>query len=40
MSWGCQGMLKGRSGMDMVSDRWESIIFLFRDYIAIGSRDI
>ena len=40
MYWGCPGMLKGRSGMDMVSGRWESIIFLFRDYIAIGSRYI
>ena len=40
MSWGCPGMLKSSSGMDVVSNRWESIISLFRDYIAIGSRDI
>ena len=35
--WGCPGMLNNRSGMNMVSDRWESII---RDYIPIGSREI
>ena len=38
MSWGCPGMLK--SGMDVVFNRWKSIISLFRYYIPIGSRDI
>ena len=33
-------MLKSKSGMDMVSNRWESMISLFRDYIPIGYRDI
>ena len=26
MSWGCPGMLKSRSTMDMVSNRWEYIM--------------
>ena len=40
MSWGCPNMLKSRSSMDVVSNRWESIISLFRGYIPLGSRDI
>ena len=40
MSRGCPGILKRRSGMDLVSKRLESIIPLPRDYIPIGSRDI
>ena len=40
VSWGCPGILKSRSGMDMISNRWESIISLFRNCIPIGSRDI
>ena len=40
MSCGCPGILKSRSGMDVVSNRWESIISLFKGYIALGSRDI
>ena len=33
-------MLKSRGGMDVVSNRRESIISLFSDYIHRGSRDI
>ena len=40
MSWGCQGMLKSRSGIDVVSKRWESLRSLFRGYILLGARDI
>ena len=40
MYWGCPGMLKSISDMDMVPNRSESIISLFRDYIAIGSGEI
>ena len=40
MSWGCQGMLKSRSGIDVVSIRWESLRSLFRGYILLGARDI
>ena len=40
MSWGFSGMLKCRSDMDVVSNRWEPIWFLFRGYISLGSRDI
>ena len=40
MSWGSPGILKSSSGMDVVYNRWESVISLFRDYIPIGSRDI
>ena len=40
MSWGCPGMLKNGSGMDVVSNRWESIKSLFRGYILLGPRDI
>ena len=40
ISWGCQGMLKNRSDMDVVSNRWESIRSLFRGYIPLGARDI
>ena len=40
MSWGCPGMLKSSSDMDVVSNGWESIIYLFRNYNPIGSRDI
>ena len=39
MSWGCPGIFESSRGMDVVSNRWESIISLFRDYIPIGSRD-
>ena len=40
MSWGCPGMLKSSSDMDVVSNGWESYIYLFRNYNPIGSRDI
>ena len=40
MSWGFPGMLKCKSDMDVVSNRWEPIRVLFRDYISLGSRDI
>ena len=40
MSWGFPGMLKCRSDKDVVSNTWEPIGFLFRDYISLGSRDI
>ena len=40
MSWGWPGMLKIMSCMDVISNRWESIISLFRGYIPFGSRDI
>ena len=33
-------MLKSRSDMDIVSNRWESIRSLFRNYIPFGARDI
>ena len=33
-------MLKSRSGMDVVSNRLETIRPLFRGYIPLGSRDI
>ena len=39
-SWGCPGMLKSSSDMDVVANGWESIIYLFRNYNPIGSRDI
>ena len=32
-------MLKSSNGMDVVYNRWESVISLLRDYIPIGSRD-
>ena len=35
ISWGCPGMLKSRIGMDAVSKRWESIVSLFKGYIAL-----
>ena len=40
MSWGCSGMFKSWSGMDVVSNRWEFIKSLFRGHIPLGSRDI
>ena len=40
MYQGCPGILKSSSGIDVVSNRWQSIISLFRDYIPFGSRDI
>ena len=40
MSWGFTGMLKNRSGMHMVSNRWEFVILLLKDYMPIGSRNI
>ena len=40
MSWGYQSILKSKSGMDVVSNRWESIMSLFRSYISLGSEDI
>ena len=40
MPWGYPGTLESSSGMDVLSNRWESIISFFRDYIPIGSRDI
>ena len=40
MSWGCPGILKSSSDMDVISNRWESVKSLFRDYIPIGYRDI
>ena len=33
MSRGCPGMLKSRSDMDVVSNRWESIKSLVQGYI-------
>ena len=36
MSWGSSGMLKSKSGMDVISN----IISLFRGYILLGFRDI
>ena len=33
-------MFKNSSGLDVVSNRWESIKSLFRNYIPLGSRDI
>ena len=38
MPWGCPGMIKSRNGMDVVSNRWEFIISLFRSYILLGSQ--
>ena len=38
--WGCQGMLKSRSNMDVVSNRCESIRSFFRGYIPLGATDI
>ena len=38
--WGCPGILKSQSGMDVVSNSWEFIRSLFRGYIPLGSRDI
>ena len=40
MPWDCPAMLKSRIGMGVVSNRWKSIIYLFRGYIFIGSREI
>ena len=40
MSWGYPSMLKTGTGMDVVSNRWESNEPLFRGYIPLGSRDI
>ena len=40
MSWGFPGMLKRRSDKDVVSNRWESIRFVFRGSIPLASRDI
>ena len=40
LSWGWPGMSKSSSGMDVVSNRWKSIISSFRDYSPIGFRDI
>ena len=40
MSWDCPGMFKSNSDMDVVSNGWGSIIYLFRNYNPIGSRDI
>ena len=40
MSWGCPGLLKSRSGMDMVSKKWETLKSLFRGYFPLGSWDI
>ena len=40
MPLGCPGRLKSRSGMDVVSNRWQPIISFFRGYIPHGSRDI
>ena len=35
MSWGCPGILKNRSGIDVVSNRWESIMSLFTGYTPL-----
>ena len=40
MSWGCPGMLKIRSSMDVVSKKWEAIRSLFRGYFPPASWDI
>ena len=40
MSWGCPGMLKSMSDLDVVPNRWESIRSLFRGYIALDAWDI
>ena len=40
MFWGCPGILKSSSGTDMLSNRCESIAFLFMGYIPFGFRDI
>ena len=40
MFWGCPSILKSSSGTDMLSNRCESITFLFRGYIPFGFRDI
>ena len=40
MSSSCKGMLKITSGMEVVSNRWESIRSLFKGYIPVGSRHI
>ena len=40
MSWGCSGMLKSRSDMDVVYNRRKSIRSLFRGYIPFGAGDI
>ena len=40
MSCGCPVILKSMSGMDVVSNRWESVISSLRGYIPLGSRDI
>ena len=39
MSWGCPGMLKSSSDLDVVSNTWESIRS-FKGYIHVGARDI
>ena len=39
-SWGCPGMLKSSSDLDVVSDRWESTRSLFKGYIPLDARDI
>ena len=38
ISWGCLSTLKNRSGMDVVSNRRESIISIFRCYTPLGCR--
>ena len=40
MSSSFTGMRKSRNGMDVISNRWESIKSLFRGSISLGSRDI
>ena len=36
MSWGGPGILKSSSGMDAISNRWESII----TYLCLGTRSL
>ena len=40
MSWGFPGILKSKSGMDVVSNRWESVSSFIKSYIPLDSRDI
>ena len=40
MFCGFPGILKSSSTMDVVTNRWDSAVPLFRDYITGSSRDI
>ena len=40
MFWACPRMLKSTSGMEVVSNRRKSIMYLFRGYVPLGFIDI